>query len=236
MRLSKKEYWGAVYRAEEHTLFDSTANSSEDHNDSRFKRRAVRTIKGLLGKKVLEYMLDYPSYLRWEVIFKQHLPAMNGAKVLEIGIAPGMFLVKFAERYDCTPYGVEYSEAGARLNRRVFRHHGLDPNNVIHADFFSNEFHRGYSGAFDVVISRGFVEHFSDAGSVIEKHLDLLAPGGYLIVGIPNFRGINYILVYFFCEEIIPLHNLEIMRAEVFRELFHEGGCRKFGVFVKECG
>jgi 2-polyprenyl-3-methyl-5-hydroxy-6-metoxy-1,4-benzoquinol methylase len=44
------------------------------------------------------------------------------------------------------------------------------------------------------VISFGFIEHFDNPENVIQKHLDLLKPGGILIVGVPNFTGIHGIL------------------------------------------
>lgn len=220
LKLSKQEYWDSIHRDEERQLLGSAANPAKEHDRSPLRRRVVRTVKGLLGKKVLERISSYADYLLWDVIFKQHLPEMKGAKVLEVGSAPGKFLVKFSQRYDCTPYGVEYSEIGVELNRKVFSLHGLNPDNVIHADFFSEEFHRQYGGSFDVVISRGFIEHFSDVGSVIERHMDLLAPAGYLIVSIPNLKGINYALTWIFSKEVVPLHNLEIMRTDAFTKLF----------------
>jgi 2-polyprenyl-3-methyl-5-hydroxy-6-metoxy-1,4-benzoquinol methylase len=164
------------------------------------------------------------------------VPNKKGAKVLEVGSAPGKFLVEFKQNYDCVPYGLEYSETGVELNRKVFSSHGINPDNVICADFFSNEFHEQYRERFDIVISRGFIEHFADVDNVIQEHLNLLKPGGHLIVSIPNVRGANYILTQLFYKELIPIHNLNIMRKKEFSKLFNNGRlshlfCDYYGTF-----
>lgn len=219
-RLSEKEHWDFVHEKEEEG-FNATVKSRDlDYERLPLKRRLILRVKQILGPEVLARMTGYGNYLLWEEIFKQHLPELKGARVLEVGSAPGEFLVQFSQRYECIPYGVEYSEVGVQLNRKMFSTHGIDPNNVIHADFFSDEFHERYRKSFDVVISRGFIEHFTDVEDVIEKHLNLLAEGGYLILSVPNFRGINYALTWILNKKLIPLHNLEIMRKAEFKKLF----------------
>jgi 2-polyprenyl-3-methyl-5-hydroxy-6-metoxy-1,4-benzoquinol methylase len=41
------------------------------------------------------------------------------------------------------------------------------------------------------LVSWGLIEHFTDTESVISAHVNLLKPGGILIVSIPNLRGFN---------------------------------------------
>ena len=65
------------------------------------------------------------------------------------------------DRFGYDPYGVEYTDQGVEVNRRVFSRRGLDPAHVIHADFLSREFQDCYRGAFDVVCSPGTVVLFS---------------------------------------------------------------------------
>jgi len=69
-------------------------------------------------------------------------------------------------------------------------------------------------------MSRGFIEHFEDPSRVVDRHLELLKPGGLLIVTIPNLRGINHALTRLFHRELIPMHNLEIMSRVRFLQLF----------------
>ena len=44
---------------------------------------------------------------------------------------------------------------------------------------------------FDVVCSFGFIEHFTNFELVFQKHIDLVKPGGILVVACPNFNGLQ---------------------------------------------
>jgi|GEM_PF-925652 len=181
--------------------------------------------KSPLGKKILGYMnVNYHDYLLWENIYKKYMPRSKKAKILEIGSAPGNHLARLYRVFGFTPYGVEHSKRGVELNRNVFMRHGINPDNVIYADFFSDEFQDRYKGFFDIVISRGFIEDFSDgdARSNIEKHVNLLNKGGYLFVSIPNMRGVYYLWARIFDRKLLSEMNREIMRQEKFRELFDD--------------
>jgi hypothetical protein len=71
---------------------------------------------------------------------------------------------------------------------------------------------------------------------VVDRHLELLKPGGLLVVTIPNLRGINLSLTRLFHRELIPMHNLEIMSKAAFSRLFDPAkvravACAYFGTF-----
>jgi SAM-dependent methyltransferase len=93
---------------------------------------------------------------------------------------------------------------------------------VIYTDFFDDKFHEKFRGYFDIVISRGFVEHFTDVRDVIEKHLNVLAEDGCLIVSIPNFnlRSLYGACASLFNRDLLETHNLDIMTKDAFAELF----------------
>jgi SAM-dependent methyltransferase len=182
--------------------------------------RTKTLLRRLLGPKLLDVMRDYREYLVWDVIYPKYLPRRNGTRVLEVGSAPGTHLVRLHEAFGFEPYGVEYTPRGAAVNKKLFQLHGLDPANVVHADFFSPEFQRRYRNHFDVVFSRGFIEHFGDVPAVVAAHVNVLAPGGLLFVAIPNLRGINYGLTWFFWKELLSMHNLSIMKRDAFSKLF----------------
>lgn len=234
--LTEKQFWDSTH-INEREDWDSIFKAKQSEHDPAFSKSRIKgAIKAILGKRVLEYVRSYEDYLLCEVIYKKHMPGTSGLKVLEVGSAPGDHLVRLSQRYGFIPYGIEYSESGYELNREVFASNSIDPNNVIYADFFSDEVHEQYRGAFDIVISRGFIEHFTDVRSVVEKHINLLAEGGLLIISIPNLNGVNYALGRFFHKELIPLHNLSIMRKQEFMELFDKQGlstlfCNYYGTF-----
>jgi SAM-dependent methyltransferase len=212
-RLSDRSYWDSVH-----------IHQASDRKTGLQGRKLQRLAKSILGERCLRY---YSDYLLWDVILPRHLPKQKGLKVLEVGSAPGDTLVRLKETFGFIPYGVEYSKSGVELNRRMFSEHDIDPSNVIQADFFSPDFHDRYRGYFDIVLSSGFIEHFTDVGDVVQRHINVLKKGGHLVVIIPNLRGINYFLGYVFNKEILPMHNMTIMRKEKF--------CRLFDAEILEC-
>lgn len=107
---------------------------------------------------------SYHDYLLLEFVYPRILPDLRGRRLIEIGSAPGRHLAALSQRLGVEPFGVEHTAAGAALNRTVFERHGLAPGNVLEADFFSREFQEEHRQVFDVVLSRGFLEHFSDPG------------------------------------------------------------------------
>lgn len=211
-RLSPKTHWDGVHRAERVNL----AAAADRRADTRSLKA---TLKRLLGKR-LEYIASYEEHLLWNVILPRHLPDVRGAKAIEIGSAPGEFLVRLARSRGCVPFGVDYSEEGVQVNRDLFVANGLDPGHVVCADVFSASFQQEHRESFDVVMSRGFIEHFSDPERIIGMHMSLLAPGGLLLVSIPNLRGANRALTWLCNRQILPLHNLDIMTLPAFEDLF----------------
>jgi SAM-dependent methyltransferase len=220
--LTEKEYWNRIHK--------SYVLAPQGHP---LKETLKALITKLFGRRCLR---PYADYLLWNVIYKKYMPKTKGAKVLEIGSAPGHHLVRLSQTFGFVPYGIEYSDIGVELNRKIFRLHGINPENVIHADFLSNEFHREYNGRFDIVLSTGFIEHFTDMEDVIEKHINLLIGGGYLFVTIPNLRGINYVLQWIFSKKVPSKHNTDIMRKEIFSSIFDKKElttlfCSYYGTF-----
>lgn len=224
-RLTEKGYWEDLYRP---------AVSPEPVSA---KSRLKALLRRLMGRRLLDLIAPYDDYLLWRVVLPDYLPAScAGLSVIEIGSAPGDFLVRFAATFHAEPYGVEYTAHGAERNRRNFSANGLAPANVIEADFFSDDFLEANKERFDIVVSRGFIEHFDDPGAVVARHVSLLRPGGLLLVMIPNLRGIYYWWTRAFNPEQLPLHNLDIMTAASFGKLFGDlplerSRCGYFGTF-----
>ena len=228
-KLTKKEYWDRQYE-----YIDSSGANGRDGGKKTSIVKGI--IKKLLGSRS-DYLSNYAAYLLWDVIYKKYIPRQNGLKVLEVGSAPGMHLIKLNKLFGLNPFGVEYSDSGVEINKRNFVANNLDPDNVIKGDFFSDAFQNKYKNYFDIVVSRGFVEHFSNVDEVIGKHLDVLAEGGSLIVSVPNKTGIYYPLTWLLNRRSLSLHNLEIMKKKKFLEAFNPARveqifCDYFGTFL----
>lgn len=223
-KLTKRKYWDELYNKKTNRISNSKGKPYK------------KLLKKILGQKIVKFSKSYADYLIWQVLYPQFLPKNKYAKVLEIGCAPGRFLVKLYQVFGYTPFGVEYSKSGVEITRKIFVENKLPPENVIHADFFSEQFLKKYQRYFDIVISKGFIEHFVNVNEVIDKHIELLSNRGILVVSIPNFRGINYFLLKRFDAEAIELHNLDIMQLDVFRNLFDREElqplfCNYYGTF-----
>jgi SAM-dependent methyltransferase len=226
-KLTEKTFWEEIYK---------TRDLINDKHPS-WRKRLKSFLKKFIGRKILELLRNYDDYILWDVIYEKFLPKTKGIKAIEIGSAPGDYLVRFQQKFGFVPYGIEFTKNGVALNRKIFISNNLAPENVIHADFCSDEFHKQYKNYFDLVISRGFIEHFDDVEDIVEKHINLLKKGGYLIVSIPNLLGVNYILTWIFHHELIAIHNLSIMRKKEFLHLFNKENlitlfCDYYGTFT----
>ncbi len=144
--------------------------------------------------------------------------------VVEVGGAPGGYLVHLWRRFGHHVSVLDSSEVGTRITHRNFELLGV-PGQVIHGDLLALP---RPLPQFDVVYSLGLIEHFTDTAAVIAAHLELLRPGGTLIVGCPNFRGVNLALLRHLSPSLLEWHNLDAM--DISRWPKFE---RRFGLGVK---
>lgn len=136
-------------------------------------------------------------------------------EAFEIGCAPGKWLAFMAKEFGLKPNGVEYSKSGMEATMKNFHLMGLNSGKIQTGDFFQIKPDR----QFELVMSFGFIEHFTDVDSVVELHLKWLKPGGTLILGVPNFNGIYKIIQKILNNEILEKHNLDIMNLSYFHHL-----------------
>ncbi len=138
-------------------------------------------------------------------LLRRHVPA--GARVLEIGFAPGKMLAWVAARLGARVSGLDYAAAGVATAHRLFDTLGI-PADLRCEDVFAHSF---TPGSFDVVYSLGVIEHFDDPREIVRRHMELLAPGGVAIIAIPNYGGLYGRLQRRFDPENLAIHNTSIM-------------------------
>jgi 2-polyprenyl-3-methyl-5-hydroxy-6-metoxy-1,4-benzoquinol methylase len=222
-KLTEKGFWDAKY---------------EEATGSPSARPTIRQrIKGLLGPKFHMATRPYHEFMLLERIFPEHLPQGDGLTLLEIGSAPGEFLATIGLKFGYDVHGVEYSQSGVEVNRAHFEKCGLPPENIQLGDFFDDAFLETNRGRYDMVLSRGFIEHFTDPEAVIDRHVELLKPGGTLIITIPHLLGFNYFTTWIWDRKLFPVHNLDLMRLARFRKAFDRPHlsltlCGLFGAFT----
>lgn len=153
--------------------------------------------------------------------FERFLPKDSNLSILEIGGAPGQYLAYFAKNLHYKIYSLDYSVIGCEKTKENFDRLNLKAV-VYQKDLFSDNLSN--LPLFDIVYSLGFIEHFSDLELVIEKHLQLLKPRGILLIGTPNFLGINHWLLKKLNPEQLSIHNLscmDIKKWETFEKCFN---------------
>lgn len=147
--------------------------------------------------------------------FKKFLPVLPGEKFLEIGCAPGRWMHYFKENFQCQVEGIEYTHGGVIATKKNLEK--LHTDAVVHEiDFFENQLP---SGSYGKVFSFGFIEHFDNISLVMDKHWSLVSKKGFLIVGIPNLRGINEKIQHFYSPEVLAVHNLKSMNLDLYKNL-----------------
>jgi glycosyltransferase involved in cell wall biosynthesis/2-polyprenyl-3-methyl-5-hydroxy-6-metoxy-1,4-benzoquinol methylase len=103
-----------------------------------------------------------------------------GSAVLDLGAANGALGAHLVETKRCTVDGVELNPGDAAVARRSYRRVlELDLEQAILADHFP-------SAAYDAIVCADVLEHLRDPGRILDQLPALLAPGGRVLVSIPN--------------------------------------------------
>ena len=99
---------------------------------------------------------------------------------------------------------MDYSAQGIEWGRQLMRTMGLEAD-LRCEDIFSTTFARE---SFDLVHSAGLIEHFNDPVPLVQIHLDLVRPGGTVLITVPNYGGFYGAVGRRFGPRNFALHNL----------------------------
>src|SRR5581483_1856087 len=140
-------------------------------------------------------------------VFDRFLEPNSGISALEAGGAPGKYLVYIHRLTSCRCAVIDNSPVGCEQTRENFERLGI-PVEVFEHDLLDPHLD---IGRFDLVYSLGLIEHFEDVQAVVAAHVRLVRPGGLLVLGVPNLRGVNG----WFAERIdrrrFESHNVDAM-------------------------
>lgn len=170
--------------------------SSKEHWDQRWESE---------GPQRIRFDPERPVFREIHALIQRNLPRDPAYRFLEVGSYPGTYMWYFHHYYGYQVSGLEYVEWCCERSRELLADVGVDAD-VIHADLFAYE--PPADALWDVVGSFGFIEHFSDTAAVIERHLALVKPGGYLVLVIPNHHGINGRILRTVDPDKYETHNL----------------------------
>jgi 2-polyprenyl-3-methyl-5-hydroxy-6-metoxy-1,4-benzoquinol methylase len=141
------------------------------------------------------------------------LPPGEGKTFFEVGCAPGRILADFCGRLGFTAHGLDFASDPEVIERNLGKA-GIKVGKVHRADFFSWQPEERY----DVVASFGFIEHFDDAARVVDRHFEIVKPGGMVVIGMPNFGGAQRALHWLFDRKNLLRHNTRIMNLPFLEE------------------
>lgn len=151
-----------------------------------------------------------PRYLFADVI-QAYVP-QGIHSFMELGGFPGYFSVLFKKLY-----GVEAKLCDTYIDEEAVsalcRANAVDGIRLIKADLFELQ-----TEPVDVVLSAGLIEHFADPAEVIARHFEFVKEGGYVVIGVPNFLGLNGLLQRISAPSVYRAHNLEAMKFQLLRD------------------
>lgn len=137
--------------------------------------------------------LDYQIYTSIDKYFKKD----KKKRFIEAGCAPGKYGVYFAKSFGYEVFGFDYSPSGVALTKTNWNILNVK-GEVIEADVF--DLPDRFQNFFDVVLSAGFIEHFSDPKKIVDILSLLLKKNGLIVTIVPNtYRCLNSILKKAFC-------------------------------------
>lgn len=141
----------------------------------------------------------------------------NIKSVFEIGCYPGRYLTIFGDQ-GVELNGIDYIKDVAKLSE-IFKLKKYKVGQFYNCDFFNFEPLIKY----DCVISLGFIEHFDNWEETMVNHFGFINDNGYLIIEVPNFRGIfQRIPRMLFDNENYKRHNLNSMSLKAWNRILIE--------------
>jgi SAM-dependent methyltransferase len=155
-------------------------------------------------------------------VFDRWLPKDAGLTAAEIGGAPGQYLAYLHRSLGYRVTCIDFSSTGCTKTVENFRLLGI-PGDVIRADITSDV---GDLPAFDVVYSLGLIEHFADRRQIVENHVRLVRHGGYLVLGVPNLRGLTGWFMRILAPSTYATHEIAAMDLDGWRDFEEELGLR----------
>ncbi|HEY2598881.1 MAG TPA: class I SAM-dependent methyltransferase [Candidatus Dormibacteraeota bacterium] len=152
-------------------------------------------------------------------VLKRFAPTHPGARIVEIGGAPGGYLAYVARASGGDAFALDISPVGCKKLEENFELLGI-PVTVFCRDVLESDL--SDLPRFDMVYSLGLIEHFGDPLPMIRKHVELAKPGGVIVLGLPNFRGIAKHVLRFTRPEMLGIHNLATMDTRTWSRFEHE--------------
>lgn len=165
----------------------------------------------------LKIQADFKPFFDNEL--KTILPKSSSKSCIELGALPGGFLTYFYKDYGYSITGLDFADNTDAFFDTMKKNH-IDKYKFIKADIIDYKTEKKY----DIVASFGFIEHFDDIDLILSKHEQLMQPGGYLVITVPNFRNLQYIYHFIFDRKNLAIHNTATMKISSMKKRFSRLG------------
>lgn len=155
----------------------------------------------------VELKLGWRDHTNYLLAKKIEEIGLDGKSVLEIGAGDSQWLPYLARKYPGSRFaGLDYSKTGCeRLAKRAAAICEATTIDIYHQDMFAME--SALHGRFDLVLSFGVVEHFTELSHALLAKRKYLKDQGLMFSLIPNMAGSLGHLTKLFNRAIYEMHN-----------------------------
>ena len=168
-------------------------------------------------------------YLEREAELQEHFSLLldliarrrSPGRLLDVGCGTGQLLC-VARSHGHEVHGIEYSAFASGFARD---HNGLDVVTGTVAEG-SPSLH----GPFDVITINHVLEHLPNPRADLRILRDLLAPGGLLVVGVPNYASAFRVALRYRWPSLLPSEHLWHFTPSGLTSLLHQSGLPKVEV------
>lgn len=196
-------------------------------------------INKMLGKGYPSELKDpieirYLSKLILQTKKLLNLKNFNNINSLECGSGTGLFSLYLAQE-GANSTLIDFLDLCLKYSKMIHQYMKTKSSSFGRVEFIKADFlTAGYKNQFDFVHNIGIVEHFNEeySNKVIKKMVSFTKPGGWVMVGVPNY----------FCPDLINIWRLYGKGTERYfttnklRELLEKNGLREiktsFSTFV----
>jgi len=133
--------------------------------------------------------------------------------IIEIGAYPGRFLAYLSSKYSLEATALDFNSDTKKITDS-FTSMGGVLKEIVQADFLQNEPKLTY----DLVLSNGFIEHFTNFNEVLDRHVRYVNPGGAMLIMVPNKRYLRKWYGLLVDRANLEVHNLKCMELKVFSD------------------
>lgn len=169
---------------------------------------------------------EYVSYHYLRESFRRLGLLSSERTLIEVGCGRSTTLPMFSKSFGFKVAGIDYSMDGCDQARRILDREHVS-GDVYCADLFGPP--DILLGRFDVLVSFGLVEHFTDTRAVVAALARFVKPGGVIFTNVPNMCGLTGALQKFINRSVYDVH--VPLTPAALQQAHEDAGC-----VVLDCG